>query len=68
MLNHSFTIEVLSPTRTDWRFYEAMEDSLEAVQSHVYCIRKAFPDFAVRAIDSATGQIVSMLKGQYADD
>jgi hypothetical protein len=67
-MHHSFTIEVLSPTKADWRFYEALEDTLDGIQSHVYCVRKAFPSFAVRAIDTTTGQIVSMLKGAYTDD
>jgi hypothetical protein len=67
-MQHSFKIEVLSPTKSDWSFYEALDETLDGIQSHVYCVRKAFPSFAVRAIDSATGQIVSMLKGQYADE
>lgn len=67
-MQHTFTIEVLSPSRTDWRFYEALEETLDGIQSHVYCIRKAFPTCAVRAIDTSTGQIVSMIKGMYADE
>ena len=66
-MQSSFTIEVLSPTRTDWSFYEALEETLDGIQSHVFCIRKAFPGLAVRAIDSK-GQIVSMIKGIYADE
>lgn len=68
MIHHNFTIEVLSPTRADWRFYEALEDTVEGIRSHVYCVRKAFPNFAVRAIDTASGQIVSMINGQYAEE
>ena len=67
-MQHAFTIEVLSPTKTDWSFYEALDETLDGIQAHVYCVRKAFPSFAVRAIDTASGQIVSMLKGQYSDD
>lgn len=67
-MQHLFTIEVLSPTETNWSFYEALDETFAGIQSHVYCVRKAFPNFAVRAIDTATGQIVSMLKSQHADD
>lgn len=67
-MHHSFTIEILSPTKTSWSFYEVLDETLDGVQSHVYCVRKAFPNCAVRAIDTATGQIISMLKSPCAGD
>ena len=67
-MRYSFTIEVLKPARTDWLFYEALDETLDGVQSHVYCIRKAFPSCAVRAIDAATGQIVSMVNDAHANE
>lgn len=67
-MQYSFTIEVLSPGGIQWQFYESLEDTLAGLLTHVYCVRKAFPSCAVRAIDMATGQVVNLIRGTYADE
>lgn len=67
-MQHSFNIEVLSPGGTGWRFYESLEETDDGIQTHLYCIRKAFPSCAVRATEAMTGEVVKMIRGTYADE
>lgn len=67
-MKQSYTIEVLSPSKFDWSFYEDYMDTVEGAREHLFCVRKAFPMYSVRAIDRITGKVFAMIKGAYADD
>lgn len=64
-MQQSFNIELLSPGRAGWSFYESLQETTDGIQTHLYCIRKAFPNCAVRAIETTTGEIVKMINGAY---
>ena len=38
-----YQIEILSPTRPTWEPYEMLKESLDDLESYVFCLRKAFP-------------------------
>jgi hypothetical protein len=67
-MQHSITIEVLSPTKLQWCFYEEYEDTLAGAKEHLFCVRKAFPDIAIRAIDKTTGIVLEVIKGKFSDE
>lgn len=63
-----FSIEVLSPTQATWQPYESIDDTLEGVKTYLFCMRKAFPNFSVRAIETTTGQVIQTLNSPFANE
>jgi len=61
-----YQIEILSPTRPTWEPYEMLKESLDDLESYVFCLRKAFPSFSVRVVDMTTGNVLKLFNGDFA--
>lgn len=65
-MNFHYQIEILSPTRPTWQPYETLKESIDDLEAHLFCLRKAFPSFSVRVVDMASGNVLKLFNGDFA--